>query len=74
MQEETFEEIVRHYGEVWFVLDSDREYEIHGERDYKFVERGGVTFVKTDGMQQGEYLDVEFPLLSIEHYYSHREV
>jgi hypothetical protein len=69
-----FEEAVAHHGEVWFVLDSDREYEIHGRRDYTFTERDGRTFVETDGMNGGERLLVEFPLDTIEHHYSHDEI
>jgi hypothetical protein len=69
-----FEDAVRYFGEVWFVLDSDREYEVHGERDYEFVEHDGHTYVKTEGMKEDEYIDVRFPLDAIEHHYSHREV
>lgn len=71
---EQFEEAVAYHGEVWFVLDSDREYEIHGARDYTFTNHGERTFVETDGMKGEERLLVEFPLDAIEHHYSHDEI
>lgn len=67
-----FEDAVEQFGEVFFVLDSDREYEIHGKEGYKISDDSGV--VRIEGMQDGEYLVVEFNLDSIEHHYTHREV
>lgn len=71
---QTFKNIVSEYGEVFFVLDSDREYEIHGERSYSFLTRGGETLVRVDGLRDDEYIITEFPLDAIEHHYSHKEV
>jgi hypothetical protein len=65
-----FEETVELLGEVFFVLDSDREYEVHGTKGYEI--NNGVVHV--EGMKGDEYLDVYFPLDSIEHHYTHREV
>ena len=72
--ESEFERIVREFGEVFFVLDSDREYEVHGERSYEFVETDGETFVEVEGLAEDEYLTVQFPLGAIEHHYSHKEI
>lgn len=70
-----FEEAVFDYGEVFFVLDSDREYEVHGRDQYHFYESpSGETMVHVKGMRGGEYLKVDFPLDAIEHHYTHREV
>lgn len=69
-----FTSIVDEFGEVFFVLDSDREYEVHGRRSYEFIERKSGTFVEVEGLKEDEYLYVEFPLDSIEHHYSHKEV
>jgi len=52
------------------VLESDREYDLH-PHDTK-IEDG---FVKTEGInEEGEYLEVTFPIERIEHYKLHREV
>lgn len=67
--EAQFRRAVEQFGEVFFVLDSDREYEIHGNRGYEIA--NGV--VEIEGMKDGEYIDVQFPLSAIEHHYSHRE-
>jgi hypothetical protein len=67
-----FEDAVERFGEVFFVLDSDREYEVHGKEGYKISDDSGV--VRIEGMQDGEYLVVEFNLYDIEHHYTHREV
>lgn len=71
---QAFEDAVAEFGEVFFVLDSDREYEVHGERGYEFNRVGREYAVEIEGMQDGEYLVVQFPLSSIEHHYSHKEV
>lgn len=67
-----FEQAVEQFGEVFFVLDSDREYQVHGKEGYKFVQNGDA--VRVEGMQGEEYLKVEFPLDAIEHHYTHKEV
>lgn len=67
-----FEDAVERFGEVFFVLDSDREYQVHGKEGYKISEDSGA--VRIEGMQDGEYLVVEFPLDAIEHHFSHKEV
>jgi hypothetical protein len=69
-----FTDVVNEFGEVFFVLDSDREYEVHGERGYEFIERDGDDFVEVEGLKGDEYLTVQFPLDAIEHHYSHKEV
>jgi len=76
-----FEDTVETYGEVFFVLDSDREYEVHGSDQYEFREVNDpssvscdFTVVHVEGMHDGEYYKVDFPLDSIEHHYTHREV
>lgn len=75
-----FEEVVKEYGEVFFVLDSDREYEVHGTDQYEFKKQKRPssghysTIVHIEGMREGEFLKVEFPIDSIEHHYTHREV
>ena len=65
-----FEDAVSRLGEVFFVLDSDREYQVHGTESYTI--NNGV--VRVEGVQDGEFLVVEFPLDAIEHHYTHREV
>lgn len=79
--ESYFEDVVSQYGEVFFVLDSDREYEVHGTDSFEFTEApdpssasSDYTVVHVEGMQNNEWLKVDFPLDAIEHHYSHREV
>lgn len=79
--EDYFEDAVSRYGEVFFVLDSDREYEVHGTDSFEFVEAPNpssvskdYTLVRVEGLHEDEYLVVEFPLDAIEHHYTHREV
>jgi len=67
-----FEDAVERFGEVFFVLDSDREYQVHGKEGYKISEDSGI--VRIEGMQDGEYLVVEFRLDNIEHHYTHKEI
>ena len=71
---EYFHELVEKYGEVFFVLGSGREYEIHGTDSFEFVERSNSILVRVEGIRGDELLLVEFPLDSIDHHYSHREV
>jgi len=68
---EQFEEEVEQFGEVFFVLDSDREYIVHGKDSYTIDSEGIVTI---EGMKDGELVMAAFPLDSIEHHYVHREV
>jgi len=68
--EQQFVDAVDRFGEVFFVLDSDREYQVHGTESYE-LDSGTV---RVEGMQGDEYVIVEFPLDAIEHHYTHREV
>ena len=56
-------------GELMVVLESDREYELH----IADTTIGDDGYVKTEGMQDGEYRKVYFPISAIEHYYTHLE-
>lgn len=67
-----FEAAVAKFGEVFFVLDSGREYIVHGGEGYEFVQNGDA--IRVEGMQDGEYVVAVFPLDAIEHHYSHKEV
>jgi len=71
---EQFSRAVKSFGEVFFVLDSGRKYEIHGERGYETFENNGRTFVEAEGLHDGELIIVQFPLDAIEHHYSHKEI
>ena len=55
---------------MFFVLESDREYEVHGSRSFE-IEDG---IVEVEGLHDDEYLIVQFPLDSIEHHFTHKEV
>jgi hypothetical protein len=67
--------LVKQYGEVFFVLDSDREYEVHGTKQLSFDDGpSGHKMVTIEGMKGDEYIEVQFPLSAIEHHYSHRDV
>ena len=66
-----FEQVVEQFGEVFFVLDSDREYQVHGKEGYEFVDTDKV---RVEGMQDGEYIVAVFSTDSIEHHYTHKEV
>jgi len=68
--ENQFESAVEEFGEVMFVLESDREYIIHGKSGYEI--NGSV--VRASGIQGGEFVIVEFPLDVIEHHYTHKEL
>lgn len=71
-----FEEVVEKYGEVFVVLESGEEYQIHGERSYSLDYQldTNTTTVRVEGLRGDEYLIVEFPLDAIEHHYTHAEV
>lgn len=64
------DDYVSRWGEVFVVLDSDREYELHGSESYT-VDSGMVT---VEGMSGDEWVKVSFPLKAIEHVYTHKEV
>jgi len=68
MKQERIEDALDRAGELMVVLDSDREYELH-PHDTEIVE--GV--VDTEGLKDGEYVEVTFPVEAVEHYYLHRE-
>jgi hypothetical protein len=63
-------DVVGRFGEVFVVLDSGQEYQIHGTESYECD--GDI--VRIEGTSEGEYNIVEFPLDTIEHHYTHREV
>lgn len=65
-------DVVQKYGEVFFVLDSGEEYEVHGTDSIEFTEAHSL--VRVEGIRDDEYVIVEFPLDIIEHHYTHREV
>jgi len=70
MQQERVENALSNAGELMVVLESDREYDLHPHDTN--IEDG---FVKTEGInEEGEYLEVTFPIERIEHYKLHREV
>lgn len=74
--EDYLSHVVSRFGEVFVVLDSDREYQLHGQESYDVhdghPDSGQV--VRVEGMKDGEYVIAEFPLDSIEHVYTHKEV
>lgn len=72
--EPLLEEYITRWGEVFVVLDSDREYQIHGLESVDFDDRGESTLVNVEGLQGDELVKVEFDLADIEHVYTHREV
>lgn len=69
-----FEKTVEKFGEVFFVLDSGAEYIVHGKEGYEFEFIGNQSFVRVEGRRDDEYIVAEFPLDSIEHHYTHKEV
>lgn len=68
--EQQLEDRVERWGEVFVVLESDREYEIHGTESYEITN----DTVRVEGARDGEIVIAEFPLDAIEHTYTHREV
>ena len=68
--ETQFESAVEEFGEVMFVLESDREYIIHGKSGYE-IDDG---MVRASGMMDDEFVVAEFPLDVIEHHYTHKEI
>lgn len=71
---EILEEYLTRWGEVFVVLDSDREYELHGTDTVDYSDRGDNTLVRVEGLHGDEWVKVEFDLADIEHVYTHREV
>lgn len=69
-----FKDKVEEYGEVFVVLDSDREYIVHGTSGYETFDNNGETFIKVEGVKCDDYVIAEFPVSAIEHVYTHREV
>lgn len=70
--QQAFEQAVEQFGEVFFVLDSDREYIVHGKEGYDLLDdRDGV---RVEGMQDDEYVVAVFGFDEIEHHYTHKEV
>ena len=68
---------VGRFGEVFIVLDSDREYQCHGTEQLQFVQsqNGAAEEVRLEGFDgDGEWVIAEFPLDAIEHVYTHREI
>lgn len=57
------------YGEMIVVLDSDRSYALH-VNDTTFDHDEGMVY--TEGMEDGEYVDAEFPASAVEHIRGHR--
>lgn len=69
-----FEEAVEQFGEVFFVLESDREYQVHGKEGYEVTKSLGGSTVRVEGQKDDEWVVAEFPLDAIEHHYTHKEV
>lgn len=67
-----FEAAVSQFGEVFFVLDSDREYIVHGTEGYDFINNGQS--VRVEGKQGDEWVVAIFDLDDIEHIYTHKEI
>jgi len=71
----TIGELVAKYGEVFFVLDSGEEVEVHGRNGYELYDLDtGETFIRVEGMRDDEYVVLEAPVESIEHHYTHKEI
>jgi hypothetical protein len=68
---EMFESLIEEMGELFIVLDSGEQYEIHGKRGYTV--RGDN--IEIEGMKSDdEYGIIIFSLDDVEHVWSHREV
>lgn len=68
---------ISRFGEVFLVLESGKEYEVHGTESIDFINQATqrkTTEIRVEGMRNGEYIIAEFPLDSVEHVYTHREV
>jgi hypothetical protein len=70
----TFEAAVAEFGEVFFVLDTGREYIVHGTDGYELKEKAGHTMVRVRGLRDDELTIAEFPLDAIEHHWTHKEI
>lgn len=66
-------DVLREYGELMVVLESDREYTLH-PHDTEFDSESGM--INTRGIPENgdEYQKVTFPAERVEHYYAHAEV
>jgi hypothetical protein len=62
------EEALQRAGELMVVLESDREYDLHPHDTVIEAE-----YVETEGMKDGDYVEVTFPVERVEHYYLHKE-
>lgn len=72
---DAIEEFVEQYGEVFFVLESGEEFEVHGTKGFEFFETNlGGTFIRVEGMRSDEYVVFEAPVKHIEHHYTHKEI
>jgi hypothetical protein len=69
---------VEHYGECMFVLESDREYDVHNLT----VTWGDLADepelceheLRIEGMHDHDHLVVDVPAHRVEHVYAHREL
>jgi hypothetical protein len=69
------EDRIVEWGEVWVVLDSGKEYQLHGKASMSVMARDESPLVRVEGLREpGEYLEVEFPMDAVESLYTHREV
>lgn len=70
--EEDVREAFNEFGEVMFVLDSDREYELHPPN----VEHWGDDGFRAEGLNKetGDYEIVFIPYDTIEHHKTHKNV
>lgn len=68
MKQTRLEDALANAGELMVVLESDREYDLHPHDTS--IKDG---YVETEGMKDGDYLEVTFPVERVEHYYLHRE-
>lgn len=71
-----FEQTVAQFGEVFFVLDSGKEYIVHGREGYEIVDgvAGEPTGVRVEGQRGDEYIVAVFDFDDIEHHYTHKEI
>lgn len=69
---------VSRFGEANVVLDSGREYQIHGNEQFRVANDDTDEFeteVHIEGVDgDGEYVVVEFHPSAVEHVWTHREV
>ncbi len=70
MDSEYLEQRIQDNGELMVVLDSGEEYDLHTHTSEVDHEQG---MVRTEGLKDGEYVVVEFPVDAVEHTYIHKE-